>query len=181
MTHHSSPRPSSQCHLRTAFYYVARRQTSVGMFVAKPPLNLEGHATAIQLWKACLVETRHSAASAPCTSSLYPSTPPQAPPVPLEPLSPSYEAALSKACQACAVLTVCSLQLWMVVFLRSWRESLQKKQHHTQKCMQANCKPLEAYPEMICGCSTLANRSFCLAGCPHIPPFTYQTVIKHDR
>lgn len=76
MTHHSSPRPSSQCHLRTAFYYVARRQTSVGMFVAKPPLNLEGHATAIQLWKACLVETRHSAASAPCTSSLYPSTPP---------------------------------------------------------------------------------------------------------
>lgn len=128
------------------------------------------------LWKP---DTRLLLLPAPplCT----PPPPPQAPPVPLEPLSPSYEAALSKACQACAVLTVCSLQLWMVVFLRSWRESLQKKQHHTQKCMQANGKPLEAYPEMICGCSTLANRSFCLAGCPHIPPFTYQTVIKHDR
>ena len=49
ITHHSTPRPSSQCHLRTASYYAARRQTSVGMFVAKPPLNLEGHATTIQL------------------------------------------------------------------------------------------------------------------------------------
>lgn len=49
ITHHCTPRPSTQCHLRTVSYYVARRQTSVGMFVAKPSLNLEGHATTIQL------------------------------------------------------------------------------------------------------------------------------------
>lgn len=39
----------------------------------------------------------------------------------------------------------------------------------------------EAYPEKLCGC-TLVNRSFCLAGCPDVPPCsTYQAIIKHDR
>lgn len=51
-------------------------------------LNLEGRASAIQLWKACLVVTRHSAASPLRASFLRPFFLPQLPPVSREPLAP---------------------------------------------------------------------------------------------
>lgn len=44
-------RPNIQCHLRAAFCYPSRLQSSAGMFVPKPSLNLEGHATVVQLRK----------------------------------------------------------------------------------------------------------------------------------
>lgn len=142
------------------------------MFVAKPPLNLEGHTTAIQLWKACLVETWHLAASAPSMSSLHPSFLPQTPPVPLEPLSPCYETTLSKACQARAVLTVCRQQLWTIYSFEAGGK-VSKRSNREPKLYAGHWQVIrEAYQKkMLCGCP-LVNRSFCLAGCPQVPPFS---------
>lgn len=159
---------------------MATCQTSVGMFVAKPSLNLEGHATAIQLWKACLVETWHLASSASSGSSLHPSFLPQTPPVPLEPLSPSYETTLSKACRAHAVLTVCSRQLWMICSWRVGRKD-SKRSITKPKAYAGQWRDIrEAYPEMLCGC-TLVNRSFCLVDCPHVTSLSIPDHKKHNR
>lgn len=152
------------------------------MFVAEPPLNLEGHAFAIELWKACLVETWHLAASAPCASYLHPSFLPQRPPVWLKPPFPFLWNNLVKSPpNSCCFNCLQSAADDSPSFLLSGGKRVQKNMTQNPNFLQ----PLKASDreKELCVQKCSVVPCFCLAACPHALPSQHpnQATIKHDR